>query len=75
MTVIIPTIVKYLICDYTIKGANLIAKENLVKKISGRTFTVVKEFTDIQEARNFIKGTDYFIQYVFKEIEPNESVH
>ena len=75
MTVIIPTIEKYEVCDYTpkLKGQSYTAmnKEAVSTALKNRKFTVLKTFEDIHEARKFIEGTEYIIQYVFKEL-PND---
>jgi len=36
---------------------------------------VVLETTDIDEAKAMIVGTNNILQYVFKEIEPDATVH
>ena len=75
MTVIMPTIEKYEVCDYTPKlkgeGYSAMNKEAVNSALKNRKFTVIETFTDIHEARNFIEGTEYIIQYVFKEL-PND---
>ena len=43
-------------------------KEAVKTALSNRKFTVIKSFEDITEARKFIEGTEYIIQYVFKEL-------
>ena len=75
MTVIMPTIEKYEVCDYTPKlkgeGYSAMNKEAVNSALKNRKFTVLKTFDDIHEARKFIEGTEYIIQYVFKEL-PND---
>lgn len=75
MTVIMPTIEKYEVCDYTPKlkgeGYSAMNKEAVNSALKNRKFTVIETFTDIHEARKFIEGTEYIIQYVFKEL-PND---
>ena len=70
-----PTIEKYEVCDYTPKlkgeGYSAMNKEAVNSALKNRKFTVIETFTDIHEARNFIEGTEYIIQYVFKEL-PND---
>jgi hypothetical protein len=72
MTVIIPTIEKYEVCDYTPKlrgeSYTMMNKEAVQTSLKNRKFTVLKTFEDINEARKFIEGTEYIIQYVFKEL-------
>ena len=36
---------------------------------------VVLETTDMAEAQAMIVGTNNILQYIFKEIEPDETVH
>ena len=75
MTVIMPTIEKYEVCDYTPKlkgeGYSAMNKEAVNSALKNRKFTVIETFTAIHEARKFIEGTEYIIQYVFKEL-PND---
>lgn len=70
-----PTIEKYEVCDYTPKlkgeGYSAMNKEAVNSALKNRKFTVIETFTDIHEARKFIEGTEYIIQYVFKEL-PND---
>ena len=70
--VIIPTIEKYEVCDYTPKlrgeSYTMMNKEAVQTSLKNRKFTVLKTFEDINEARKFIEGTEYIIQYVFKEL-------
>ena len=77
MTVIIPTIEKYEVCDYTPKlrgeSYTMMNKEAVQTSLKNRKFTVLKTFEDINEARKFIEGTEYIIQYVFKELEEDDS--
>ena len=72
MTVIIPTIEKYEVWDYTPKlrgeSYTMMNKEAVQTSLKNRKFTVLKTFEDINEARKFIEGTEYIIQYVFKEL-------
>ena len=66
MTVIMPTIEKYEVCDYTPKlkgeGYSAMNKEAVNSALKNRKFTVIETFTDIHEARKFIEGTEYIIQ-------------
>ena len=77
MTVIMPTIEKYEVCDYTPKlkgeGYSAMNKEAVNSALKNRKFTVLKTFEDIHEARKFIEGTEYIIQYVFKELPDDDS--
>ena len=72
MEVIIPTIEKYDVCNYTPKlrgeSYTMMNKEAVKTALSNRKFTVIKSFEDITEALKFIEGTEYIIQYVFKEL-------
>ncbi len=72
MTVIMPTIEKYEVCDYTPKlkgeGYSAMNKEAVQTSLKNRKFTVIKTFEDIHEARKFIEGTEYIVRYVFKEL-------
>ena len=36
---------------------------------------VILETTDISEAQSMLTGTNNIIQYIFKEIEPDATVH
>ena len=72
MTVIIPTIEKYEVCDYTnkLRGPAISAmnREAVSTTLKNRKFTVIETFEDIHEARKFIEGTEYIVRYVFKEL-------
>ena len=72
MTIIMPTIERYEVCDYTPKlhGASYtsMSKEKVNEALSTRKFKLIKAFDDLEEARKFIVGTDYVLQYVFKEL-------
>lgn len=77
MSIIIPTIEKYEVCDYTPKlkgeGYSAMNKEAVNSALKNRKFTVIETFTDIHEARKFIEGTEYIIQYVFKELPDDDN--
>ena len=77
MSVIMPTIEKYEVCDYNYKSLGFAAVTAPIVKsnLSKRTFNVIKTFDDLEEARKFLEGTDYVLRYVFKEIEPDATVH
>ena len=78
MSVIIPKIERYEVCTYDQKSLSWssTAKGAINATLQKRKFTVVKTFDDIHEARKFIEGNEeYIIQYIFKEIEPDASVH
>ena len=77
MSIIIPTIEKYEICDYTYKslGITAVTAPTVKSNLKKRTFEVIKTFDDLEEARKFLEGTDYVLRYVFKEIEPDATVH
>ena len=77
MSIIMPTIEKYEICDYNYKsrGFSAVTAPIVKSNLSKRTFNVIKTFEDLEEARKFIEGTDYVLRYVFKEIEPDATVH
>ena len=72
-----PTIEKYEVCDYTPKlkgeGYSAMNKEAVNSALKNRKFTVIETFTDIHEARKFIEGTEYIIQYVFKELPDDDN--
>ena len=72
-----PTVEKYEVCDYNYKslGWSAVAAPIVLSNLKNRTFEVVKTFDDLEEARKFIEGTDYVLRYVFKEIEPDATVH
>ena len=72
-----PTIEKYEICDYTYKslGITAVTAPTVKSNLSKRTFDVIKTFDNLEDARKFIEGTDYVLRYVFKEIEPDATVH
>ena len=36
---------------------------------------VILETTDLEEAKAMIVGTNNILQYIFKEIEPNATIH
>ena len=77
MSIIMPTIEKYEICDYTYKslGITAVTAPTVKSNLSKRTFDVIKTFDNLEDARKFIEGTDYVLRYVFKEIEPDATVH
>jgi len=77
MSIIIPTIEKYEVCDYNYKslGFSAVTAPIVKSNLSKRTFNVIKTFDDLEEARKFLEGTDYVLRYVFKEIEPDATVH
>ena len=91
MSVIMPTIEKYEVCEYTNKSIqwSSLSKETLTKTLANRKFKVVAEFDNIEGARQYIQDnalpnedkpwvyeTDHLIiRFVFKEIEPDEPVH
>tara|TARA_R110002020_G_scaffold92878_1_gene224414 strand:+ start:997 stop:1230 length:234 start_codon:yes stop_codon:yes gene_type:complete len=77
MSIIMPTVEKYEVCDYNYKslGWSAVAAPIVLSNLKSRTFEVVKTFDDLEEARKFIEGTDYVLRYVFKEIEPDATVH
>tara|TARA_Y100001949_G_C15967408_1_gene322233 strand:- start:286 stop:519 length:234 start_codon:yes stop_codon:yes gene_type:complete len=76
--IIMPKIEKYEVCTYDQKSLSWTSTQKgaINKALEDRKFTVIKTFDDIYEARKFIEGNeDYVLRYVFKEIEPDESVH
>ena len=77
MSIIMQTVEKYEVCDYNYKslGWSAVAAPIVLSNLKSRTFEVVKTFDDLEEARKFIEGTDYVLRYVFKEIEPDATVH
>lgn len=81
MSIVIPKIEKYVVGAPTITGKaempNSLLKTHSAAwnaEIDKRKFEYVTEFDNLKDARKFIEGTDYVIQFVFKEIE-NEPVH
>jgi hypothetical protein len=72
MTVIIPTVEGYDVCDYTPKlhGASFtsMSKDAINESLSNRKFALVKSFDKLEDARKFMIGTEYIIQYKFKEV-------
>ena len=91
MSVIMPSIEKYEVCEYTNKSIlwTSISKDNLTQQLTNRKFKVVFETDDIEEARKYIQEHalpnedkpwvyetgHLIIRFVFKEIEPDESLH
>tara|TARA_Y100000034_G_C6870427_1_gene397313 strand:- start:851 stop:1126 length:276 start_codon:yes stop_codon:yes gene_type:complete len=91
MSIIMPTIEKYEVCEYTNKSIqwSSLSKEVLTKTLANRKFKVVAEFDNIEAARQYIQDNalpkedkpwvyerdHLIIRFVFKEIEPDESVH
>jgi len=71
--VIIPQVEKYEVYDYVPKlygnSWSLLKKEELHKSIAGRKFKLLESFDNLEDAREFITGTEYIIQYVFKEVK------
>ena len=91
MSVIMPSIEKYEVCEYTnksIQWSNL-SKDALAQTLANRKFKVVAEFDNIEEARKYVQSNGLpredkpwvlenhhlIIRFVFKEIEPDESLH
>ena len=72
-----PTIEKYEVCDYTYKslGITAVTAPTVKSNLSKRTFDVIKTFDNLEDARKFLEGTDYVLRYVFKEVEPDATVH
>jgi|TARA_B100001971_G_C18086094_1_gene480955 hypothetical protein len=72
MTVIMPTIESYEVFDYTPKlhGASfsIMSKDSINESLANRKFALVKSFDTLEEARRFIVGTEYVLQYKFKEL-------
>ena len=72
MTVIMPTIESYEVFDYTPKlhGASfsILSKDSINESLANRKFALVKSFDTLEEARRFIVGTEYVLQYKFKEL-------
>ncbi len=70
--VIIPQVEKYEVYDYVPKlygnSWSVLKKEELLKSIDGRKFKLLETFDNLEDARKFITGTEYVIQYVFKEL-------
>ena len=91
MSVIMPSIEKYEVCEYnnkSIQWSNM-SKDALTETLANRKFTVVGEFDNIEDARQYVYGhglpredkpwvfeyNHLIIRFVFKEIEPDESIH
>ena len=91
MSVIIPSIEKYEVCEYNNKSIqwSSMSKGALTETLANRKFKVVAEFTEIEDARKYIsehglpredkpwvyEHSHLIIRFVFKEIEPDESIH
>ena len=91
MSIIMPQIEKYEVCEYTNKSIQWsgIAKDALTQQLANRKFKVVAEFDNIEEARKYIQANGLpredkpwvfehnhlIIRFVFKEIEPDATVH
>jgi len=91
MSVIIPSIEKYEVCEYNNKSIQWsgIQKDALTQQLVNRKFKVVAEFDNIEEAREYVQdhglpredkpwvleNHHLIIRFVFKEIEPDESIH
>ena len=91
MSVIMPTIEKYEVCEYTNKSIpwSGMSKDALAQALANRKFKVVAEFDEIEDARKYIYASglpredkpwmyEYnhlIIRFVFKEIEPDATVH
>ena len=91
MSVIMPSIEKYEVCEYNNKSIqwSSMSKDALTQSLANRKFTVVAEFTNIEDARKYVfdhgipredkkwvfEHSHLIIRFVFKEIEPDESIH
>jgi len=85
MSIIMPTIIGYEVCEYTHKivGWSVMSKGAMQETLDKRQFKVIKRFDDLQEARKMLEEdrdpdtheTPYVLRYIFKEIEPDDSVH
>jgi hypothetical protein len=91
MSVIMPTIEKYEVCEYTNKAIqwSSLSKEALTKTLANRKFKVVAEFDNIDAARVYIQENalpredkpwvyetgHLIIRFVFKELEPDATLH
>ena len=85
MSIIIPTVIGYEVCEYTHKSSTWSAMSQQVIKdnLSKRQFKVVKYFDNLEDARKMLEEdrnpntqeTPYVLRYIFKEIEPDDSVH
>ena len=91
MSVIIPQIEKYEVCEYNNKSIqwSSMSKGALTETLANRKFKVVAEFTEIEDARKYIQENalpredkpwvfetgHLIIRFVFKEIEPDAAVH
>ena len=91
MSVIMPQIEKYEVCEYNNKAIqwSSMSKGALTETLANRKFKVVAEFTEIEDAREYVskhglpredkpwvyEHSHLIIRFVFKEIEPDESIH
>ena len=91
MSVIMPAIEKYEVCEYTNKAIqwSSMSKDNLTQTLANRKFKVVAEFDEIEDAREYVyshglpredkpwvfENSHLVIRFIFKEIEPDESIH
>jgi hypothetical protein len=91
MSVIMPAIEKYEVCEYNNKSIqwSSMSKDNLTQTLANRKFKVVAEFDEIEDAREYVyshglpredkpwvfENGHLVIRFVFKEIEPDESIH
>jgi hypothetical protein len=92
MSVIIPKIEKYEVCEYNNKSIQWagMAKDVLIQTLANRKFKVVAEFDTIEDARKYIyefggvaredkpwvfEYNHLIIRFVFKEIEPDATIH
>ena len=91
MSVIMPSVEKYEVCEYNNKSIQWVsmAKAALTQSLVNRKFTVVAEFDNIEDARDYVfshglpredkkwvyEYSHLIIRFVFKEIEPDATVH
>ena len=85
MGIIMPTIIGYEVCEYTHKSStwSAMSQQVIQDNLKKREFKVIKRFDNLEEARKMLEEdrnpdtqeTPYVLRYVFKEIEPDESVH
>ena len=91
MSIIMPQIEKYEVCEYDHKNIqwSSMSKDALTQTLANRKFKVVAEFDNIEEARKYIQANGLpredkpwvfehnhlIIRFVFKEIEPDATVH
>ena len=80
-----PKVKAYEVCEYTNKslGVSIMNQQATREILKNRQFTVIKTFTDLEEARKMLEKdrdrktqqTPYVLRYVFEEIKSDEPIH